>query len=37
MNYPVSRKKFHLPQRASQGRWSTEGDRVEHIESMVVP
>jgi hypothetical protein len=23
---PVSRKKFHLPQRASQGRRSTEGD-----------
>jgi hypothetical protein len=26
---PVSRKKFHIPQRASQGRRSTEGDRVE--------
>jgi hypothetical protein len=24
----VSRKKFHIPQRASQGRRSTEGDRV---------
>jgi hypothetical protein len=31
MNYPLSRKKFHIPQRAIQGRRSTEGDRVDRV------
>jgi len=28
MNPPISRKKFHPPQWASQGRWDTKGDHV---------
>jgi hypothetical protein len=28
---PTSRKQFHLPQRASRGRRSTEDDRVYHM------
>jgi hypothetical protein len=30
MNYPASREKFYTPQRASQGRPSTMGDRVQY-------
>jgi hypothetical protein len=29
---PISRKKFHIPQRASQGSRSTEDDRVYYLQ-----